>query len=283
MIIKRNVKLGKARKVSGWRKISIGSWKPRGDSAVHTQLELDVEAVLEKIDKLNSQTTDKPFKLQFINYFVKALGISIAENPQINSIIRMGKIYPRKHVDIFFHVVNNFQDGEDLSGFVFRDADKLGLWDIAQTYYNSAKEIKSGQNKEFKAVKNVFKIIPGFMSRSVLNFIGFILYTLNIWNPKLGQRDAFGGIMLTYIGSLGVDNGFTPIAPYTRIPIVVSVGTIKKRPYVLDNQVVARKTVKIGIVFDHRLCDGVQMQKIMSCLEHLMNPFSELAKKHMIH
>jgi pyruvate/2-oxoglutarate dehydrogenase complex dihydrolipoamide acyltransferase (E2) component len=281
-MFKKNVELDKAQNLTSWRKISIGSWKPRGDSAVYTQLELDVEAVLEYIEKLNSETIDKPYRIQFINYFTKALGISISENPQINSLIRMGKVYPRKHVDIFFHVVNNYKDGEDLSGFVFRDADKNSLWDIAQTYYKSAKEIKNGQNKEFTSVKKAFKIIPGFLSGAVLNFVGFILYTLNIWHPLLGGRDAFGGIMLTYIGSLGIDNGFTPIAPYTRIPIVVSVGTIKKRPYVINDQVVARKTVKVGIVFDHRLCDGVQMQKIMLCLEDLMNPSSELAKKHII-
>ncbi len=281
MIFKKNVELNKSRKLSSWRKISIGSWKPRGDSAVYTQLEIDIEDTLDHIEKLNSQAKDEPFKLQFINYFVKALGISIAKNPQINSIIRMGKIYPRKNVDIFFHVVNNFQDGEDLSGFVFRDADKESLWDINKTYYKSAKEIKGGQNNKFTSVKKAFQIIPGFLSQTALKLVGFVLYSLNIWNPLLGERDAIGGIMLTYIGSLGIDNGFTPIAPYTRIPMVVSVGTIKKRPIVIDDLVVARKTVKVGFVFDHRLCDGVQMQKLMSCLEDLMNPSSELAKTHM--
>lgn len=97
-----------------------------------------------------------------------------------------------------------------------------------------------------------------------------------------GGRDAFGSIMLTYIGSLGVDNAFTPIAPYTRIPMVVSLGTIKKRPWVAGDDIVARKTVKVGIVFDHRVCDGVQMQKLMACLEELMNPSSNLAKRYLI-
>ncbi len=281
MIFKKNVVLDKARKVSSWRKISIGSWKPRGDSSVYTQLELDAEAALEYIEKLNSQITEKQFKIQFINYFVKALGVSIAKHPQINSVIRRGRIFPRKNVDIFFHVVNNFHDGEDLSGFVFRDADKKNIHDIAQTYYRSAKEIKNGEDKKFDTVKSAFNIIPGFLSRTALNISGFILYTLNLWNPALGARDAFGGVMLTYIGSLGVDNAFTPIAPYTRIPMVVSVGTIKKRPCVVDDKVVARKSVKVGIVFDHRLCDGVQMQNLLSCLEKLMNPKSKLAKKHM--
>lgn len=96
MIFKRNVAFNKARKLSSWRKISLGSWKPTGDSSVYTQMELDVEDALKYIEGLNTQTIDKQFKLQFVNYFVKALGIAVAENPQINAVVRMGKIYPRK-------------------------------------------------------------------------------------------------------------------------------------------------------------------------------------------
>jgi pyruvate/2-oxoglutarate dehydrogenase complex dihydrolipoamide acyltransferase (E2) component len=279
MVFKKNVEFNKPRKLTSWRKISLGSWKPKGDSSVYTQMELDVEDALKHIEKLNSQTPDKQFKLQFINYFVKALGVSIAKNPQINAVVRMGKVYPRKNVDIFFHVVNNFKDGEDLSGFVFRQADKQSVWEIAANFYKYSKEIKNGQDKGFENVKKAFKIIPGFLSRTVLNFVGFVLYTLNIWNPMFGAKDAFGSVMLTYIGSLGVDNGFTPIAPYTRIPMVVSLGTIKKRPIVIGDEVVARKTVKVGLVFDHRLCDGVQMKKLMDCLEGFMDPSSDLAKE----
>ncbi len=280
-MFKKNVQLDSARKISSWRKISLGSWKPRGDSSVYVNLEIDAEPVLEQIAVLNEQKKDKQFKLQFINYFVKALGVAVAQNPQINSMVRMGKIYPRKNVDIFFHVVNNTKDGEDLSGFVFRDADKKSLWENLEQYYSSVKEIKKGHNKKYIAVKKAFKIIPGFMSAKVLNFFGFILYTLNLWNPLLGEQDAFGGIMLTYVGSLGVDNALTPIAPYTNIPMVVSVGAIKKRPFVIDDELVARKTVKVGLVFDHRLCDGVQMQQLISSLEDLMNPSLEATKKLM--
>ncbi len=210
-------------------------------------------------------------QLRFINYFSKALGLAIAKNPQINSIVRFGKIYPRKNVDIFFHVVNNYKDGEDLSGFVMRSVDKKNLREISSDFYYASKEIKAGKSKNDQEVKSLFKHIPGFISRWVLDSISFLLFTLNLWSPLMRcPRDFFGGIMLTYIGSLGADNAFAPIAPYTRIPMVVSLGAIKKRPWVIGNRVVARNTVKVGIVFDHRICDGVQMQKLISDLVEFM-------------
>jgi pyruvate dehydrogenase E2 component (dihydrolipoamide acetyltransferase) len=271
-MIYRNVNLQKPRKLTGWRKISLGSWRPTGDSSIHTEIELDAEPLTDHLNEINRGLPEGELKVTFLNYFSKALGMAIAKNPQINSIVRFGKIYPRSDVDIFFHVVNNYKDGEDLSGFVIRNIDKKDIINISREFFTTSRNIKSGVHEENdKKIKSLFRWLPGFISRGILDLFGFILYSLNLWSPLMGSpRDLFGSVMLTYIGSFGADNAYAPIAPYTRIPMVVSLGAIKKRPYVIDDSIVARNTVKVGIVYDHRICDGIHVQKMINDLTKLI-------------
>ncbi len=271
-MIYRNVNLQKAKKLTGWRKMSLGSWRPTGDSSIHTGIELDAEPLLKHLDKINGNRSGEDVKVTFLHCFSKALGMAISQNPQINSIVRFGRIYPRIDVDIFFHVVNNFDDGEDLSGFVIRNIDGKGIKDISREFFTTSRNIKKGLHAENdRRVKSLFRLLPGILSRSLLNLFGFILYSLNLWSPLMGSsRDFFGSVMLSYIGSFGADNAFAPIAPYTRIPMVVSLGRVKKRPFVIGDSIVARNTVKVGIVYDHRICDGIHIQKMIDDLTKLV-------------
>ena len=104
-----------------------------------------------------------------------------------------------------------------------------------------------------------------------------MLYKLNIWSPAFkSPKDAFGSIQITNIGSFNIDNAFVPIAPYTNIPMVISLGSIKRRPFVIDDKVEAIETVKACLTVDHRLMEGVhfgKMQKMM--IKYFESPVEE--------
>ena len=270
-LIQKNIRILKPKKISTWRKISLGSWRPTGDSSILTQLELDAEPALELLSRINADRAVDKVRISFMHLFAKALGMAITKHPQINAIVRWGRIYPRISVDIFFHIANNFEDAEDLSGTVIRSIDEKNLDTIAAEIDNAVVQIRSGQDKNFAVLKSVFRLVPGFLSKIFIDLMSFIMYSLNIWSPLFGSsRDSFGSIMLSNVGSFGIDNAFAPIAPYTRIPMVVTLGAIRKHPFVMGDQVVVRKTVRIGFVFDHRICDGVQVQKMLLELERLL-------------
>jgi pyruvate dehydrogenase E2 component (dihydrolipoamide acetyltransferase) len=65
---------------------------------------------------------------------------------------------------------------------------------------------------------------------------------------------AGGTITISNVGSLGIDTA-TPIVNRGESAIVC-VGAIRKRPWVIDDAVVARSTVPLSLSFDHRLIDG---------------------------
>jgi len=65
---------------------------------------------------------------------------------------------------------------------------------------------------------------------------------------------ANGTITITNIGVFGVDTG-TPILNPGEVSIV-ALGSIRKKPWVVDDEIVVRHITTIGATFDHRVVDG---------------------------
>ncbi|WP_421844981.1 dihydrolipoamide acetyltransferase family protein [Mycobacterium sp.] len=69
-------------------------------------------------------------------------------------------------------------------------------------------------------------------------------------------------------GALGVDDGM-PVINHPEAAIL-GMGAIKPRPVVLNAEVVARPTMRLTCVFDHRVADGAQVSRFMGELRGLI-------------
>lgn len=63
-----------------------------------------------------------------------------------------------------------------------------------------------------------------------------------------------GTVSITNVGTLGLDFG-TPILPPDQAAIV-ALGAVRRKPWIVDGQIVARDVMVVGGSFDHRLIDG---------------------------
>lgn len=263
-MISKNIHLLPPRKLSAWRKISLGTWRPNGDSQVYCELRLNAEPAMKKIKELNQNSQ---YKITMTHFLGKLMGRVLKEVPDLNAIVRCGNIYPRRDVDIFFHVV---YEETELSGQVIRQIDAKSIETIAQELSTSSKAIRSDEDLNFKKIKNSWNLIPGFMARWVLNLIGFIFYQLNINVKGVGvPKDCFGSMMITNIGSLGFSQAFVPLSPYTHTPLVLALGKAEKRPVCDDQgQVVAQEQVSLCFTFDHRIMDGARGAKMAKLIAH---------------
>lgn len=62
--------------------------------------------------------------------------------------------------------------------------------------------------------------------------------------------------MVTNVGVFGVSEGFAPLSPLYRVPVVILVGDIEPRPWVVGERVEVRPVVTITATIDHRWADG---------------------------
>ena len=126
-----------------------------------------------------------------------------------------------------------------------------------------------------KSAKNTIRKVPFFMINCFMNFLSFLLYTLNLNMSWAGMpKDAFGGAVVTSIGSLGLDTAYVPLVPYTRVPIFIAPGEVKSVPVVDDGEIVVGRVMGIHASFDHRFIDGAHAAKMAKAFRRMIeDPF----------
>lgn len=257
-----NLKLKALTGVSPFRKVAMGTWKTAKDPSVYGIVEIDMDPVLRLLPEYEKKYNVKISPAHLVG---KAIAHCMKLRPEINGMIRWSKIYLRDSVSLFYQVnIPGNGNGDDkvkkatLSGAVVRDAENLNAGEIALELKKRADDIRTGKDKELKKNMDVFKILPWWLTGAYLNIASFLIYSLNINLSFIGvPRDPFGSVMITNIGSLGLDLAFAPLCPYTRVPLLLTVGAMKETPVVVEGKIEVRKVLPIGVTFDHRFIDGV--------------------------
>ncbi len=267
----KNVEFTGPVKLSSWRKIAIGTWRTSGDPSVYGTLEIDATPIIKFIEK----EKERGVRVTPTVIIAKAAALGLREFPILNTVLRWGRLYQRKTVDVFLQVSAPGRKEDNLSGVLIRECDKKAASEIAEELQKKAEPIKHGDDREYKKMKNILKFVPAFLVGPILTFMSTILYGMNLWSPLLNApKDSFGSLMVTSVGMLGIDNGFAPLVPYSRCPFLISVGEIKDKAVVIDGQLAIRPMLSIGVTMDHRQMDGKGASLILSAFRnYLSNPY----------
>lgn len=276
-LFSKNIELGPPLKLSSWRKVAIGTWRDAGDPSVYAYMDIEIEPGLAYIEKLRRETG---LRITMSHFVGKVIAETLHRHPSINCILRFGRLYPRKSVDVFFQVATDMS-GEDLSGMTVREAHRKSIPEIAQEMETRVQAIKQKRDHSFTKMKKTMGAFPGYFAAFILNFAGFLMYTLNLWTPLLGSpRDPFGSVMITNIGSLGLDMAFAPLVPYSRVPLLIALGSVREAPLVKNGQVTVAKVIRVCVTFDHRLIDGVHGSHMSRTVQQIFaNPERELGAR----
>ena len=80
--------------------------------------------------------------------------------------------------------------------------------------------------------------------------------------------------MVTNIGTLGLSQAYVPLVPYSRVPLLLTMGAIEDAPVVEDGELVVGKIMQLSVTFDHRILDGSHLAHMARILRDWMeNPF----------
>lgn len=242
-----------------FRKLSMGSWGNISDPQVYGILEVDCEKALAYLEELNQAC---PQKITMTHLIGRAIALAFHKYPQLNGMISRGKIYIRKNIDVFFYV--HMENAEtELVGVNIKNADQKGLVQFAQEVTGKVERVRSSPEEPLRKSQHRFKKIPWRLVPSVLRLLNWIRYDLNINLSWLGlPKDGLGSVMVTSIGSFGAELAFAPLNRLQRAAALVSIGIVKKRPVVIDDQIVIRQRVNLCYTFDHRFIDGFLGAKI---------------------
>ena len=282
--IERNKPYGKPIKPSNFRRLALGSWTAPDDPTLYGMLEVNVEAALRHLDEIRGSTSEK---LTITHYLGKVFAHVLVLNPELNCEARFGKFYPRTSIDLSFQIaIENNPDEQtkahrhDLSAGLVCNADQKSIIQIAKELNESARKIRADRDPFFQGIKKISGLIPGFLLNPGVAVLRWILSTLNLWSPALGiPKNAFGGIMLTNVGSLGLDFAFPSLFPPAEVASIIAIGAIYKAPvYETDSEGVVTKTrlerfIRLCGAFDHRYIDGMHASRIARDIrKHIERP-----------
>jgi pyruvate dehydrogenase E2 component (dihydrolipoamide acetyltransferase) len=253
------MKLTKSEGGAVFRKIAMGSWKTAADPSVYGLLEIEMTEALRYLEKINRNSEVKVGVTELVG---KATALVLRERPEMNGLIKWGRIYLRESVSLFYQV--NVPGGADdpvgksnLLGLTINNAEKKSLLEISRELKQKAASIKAGHENEMTKSVRTLSLVPWQLMRYVLNLTSFMNYDLNLPLQLLGMpKDPFGSVMITNVGSMGVDTAWAPLVPYTKVPLLLTVGEVKERPWVVDGRLEVRQVMRIGCTFDHRFMDG---------------------------
>ena len=249
----------------GWRKIATAVWGWPNDPQVYGRLEVDAVPILEAIEVLRKRTDARVTPTHLV---VRAIALGLAENPSINTRLARGRFHARETVDIFVIVAAG--GGGDLSGVKVRRADELTAPEIARDMEQRLEAARTGKGELDKA-KRLMEILPPRILGWALRLSAFATSNLRMHLPRLGMpRDAFGSAMVTNVGVFGISEGWAPLSPIYRVPIIVLVGGIETRPWVVGDRVEPRPVLPLMATVDHRWVDGSGLAGFVATFKRYM-------------
>ncbi len=260
--------------VSSFRKMAIGTWQTAYDPTVYGTLRIRMDKALAYIEKFRET---HGVRLTVTHLVAKAVAEGLKRCPDANAILRFNKIYLRNQVTLSVLVVQTDQgDGKvDLTAARIVDADKKSLKEMAAEMQEIVDKVRQRKDVALEKGKGTVAMIPFMFMNLFLKILGFLMYTLNLDLSWAGMpKDAFGGVTITNVGSLGLDVAYVPLVPYTNTPIFVAPGAVLDLPVVEDGKVVPGKVMNLNASFDHRFIDGFHAGLLAKTVrEMLENPF----------
>jgi pyruvate dehydrogenase E2 component (dihydrolipoamide acetyltransferase) len=257
------------KQMSSWRRLAPHVWERPADPTVYGVMDLVVDRALPYIEALSSQAGTQ---IRLTHLVTKALAMGIQANPASNGIVSRRQVKLRSSVDIFVQVATD--RGRDLSGAKIAGADQKSLIDIGREITERADRVRRHADPGVERTKSLVMRLPNALVGWTARLIESLIYDLQMDLTRFGiERDQFGSAMVSNIGNFegfGMSFALAPLVPISRVPIVVLIGKVQRKPVVENDRVVVRSVVTLGCTFDHRMIDGAQGSSIAAVLKRVV-------------
>jgi pyruvate/2-oxoglutarate dehydrogenase complex dihydrolipoamide acyltransferase (E2) component len=110
-------------------------------------------------------------------------------------------------------------------------------------------------HKKTNRFENIYFSLPGFLRRS--------LWRIMLKNPKFAFH-RMGNVVITSVGMMGTIKGW--FLHKSVHPLSFGIGSVLKKPAVINNQIKVREILNMTILCDHDAIDGAPMVKFLNDL-----------------
>ena len=214
--------------------------------------------------RLKEYKSKKGVSLSFTGWILKCIGQAVSEHKDVH-LLKKGKkkLYRFDDVDISITVEKTIKGEKVVLPVIIRKTNEKTVEEITREIRGAQAEavdedVLLGLKKEEK-LKRIFTSFPKF----IRNF----MYWRFGRNPIL-LKDFGGTISLTSVGMFGDLVGWG--IPIGVQPLMFSLGSIVKKPSVIEDKIEIREILHATILFDHDIIDGAPATRFLAKLKVLI-------------
>jgi hypothetical protein len=144
-----------------------------------------------------------------------------------------------------------------MGSVLIKDADKLTLEELINVMNAEIKKSRQGSENKTMQMKDKLAGMPWPFRGWILRFLKTITADLGFSFPSLGiSANSFGSFVVSNIGSVGLDMGYTALFPASNVSFVLVLGGVNRKPAVVGDQILPRTILSLGAALDHRVVDA---------------------------
>lgn len=220
-------------------------------------LELDVTESRRKLKALNM---GQSVKVSFNGWLTGVISGTIKQHGAVASYLAgKNKRMIFNDVNISFLVEKEIGDSRVPIPLLINRASQESLQAISSRI-NMAKSGELHANElvlmqKTSCAEKVYFCLPGFIRR--------FFWVWLMKHPRLAFKK-MGNVAITAVGTMGKIHGwFIPISIH---PLCFGIGSVIKKPVVVDDQIVIREMLQMSVLIDHDVVDGADMVRFLSAL-----------------
>ncbi|NPV91343.1 MAG: dehydrogenase [Firmicutes bacterium] len=224
-------------------------------------LEIDVTEARELFRKIRERDGKG---LSFTAWLVKCVSTAVDEHREANAFLKNSKtMLIFNEIDVSITVEKEYKGCNVPLPYVIRNTNRKSILDIHHEI-REAKRPASGEDsivigQENSRFYQLFRSLPGAIRR--------LVWKVFLLEPYTAKRN-MGSVMLTSVGMFGsIDGWFIPTSIH---PLCFAVGTVVKKPGVVDDKITAREYLKMTVLIDHDVMDGAPAARFLSRLSELL-------------
>ena len=236
---------------SNWRKVASTIYKKPTDSKIFGIVELDVT----ELEKYVAQKRKEGVKTTLTYLITLIIGRGIRQDvPELNTYVKRGRIVQRKQVDA---TVSVLLPGGQMGSVKVENADQMTTAEISDVIGKNIANSRKGNENDAMKSKSLLAKLPWPFRNWLFKIYKIITINWGISVPGIGlDSNSFGSFMVSNIGTVGLDTGFASLLPSSNISFVFVLGTVNKKPVVINDEIVIRRVMLMSSTLDHRVVDG---------------------------
>lgn len=246
-----------------WRQMAAAIFDKPRDGKISGIRDFNMDEVAKTMTEWNKNG----HRVTYTHVFMSMMGRALAEYaPELNAHCQWGKTIARESIVVSTAVSVN---SKDLTTVKIQDADQKSIFEIAEETNNFVKERRSGNDDKAMSKRNTLAKIPWPFRKWLYQTLHWTTYELGLEIPGTGlSKDMFGSVLISNIGSLGVEYGIPALMPASNLSFVFAIGKAHQKPVIQNGQVVPSMILPVAATFDHRVADGHHISKLVKGLDY---------------